>query len=176
MAAVRASDVRSLLDYTSWANRQILDTARAVPVESFTARSEVTWRNLRGTLVHTLDVERSWRARLQGRPREEWDPDLPEEEFPTVEAIAERWAPEDDVMRSWLESLDDDSMAALVDLGGANRFPLWYFLMHIVTHSAQQRRDSTILLTLAGHAPPEIEFLDYADWLEGRARTETPGS
>jgi uncharacterized damage-inducible protein DinB len=174
MAALRSSDVRSLLDYTSWANRQILETAGAVPVEAFTAPSEVTWRNLRGTLVHTLDVERSWRARLQGRPREEWDPDLPEEEFPTVESLAARWSAEDEEMRSWLGSLDDDSMAAVVDLGGANRFPLWYFLMHIVTHSAQQRRDATILLTLAGHAPPEIEFLNFADWLEGRAHRETP--
>ena len=162
---MRQGDVAALFDYTYWANRQILAAAAAVPVELFTAPSTITWRNLRDTLVFTLDVERSWRRRLRGEPREKWDAALPPEDYPTVEELAKQWGRDEAEMRAWLDELDDDALATVVDLGGRNRFPLWYFLVHMVTHSAQQRRDAAILLTGAGHEPPELEFLFYADWL-----------
>jgi uncharacterized damage-inducible protein DinB len=66
-------------------------------------------------------------------------------------------------MRNWLNGLDDESLESIVDLGPKDRFPLSTFLLHIITHSAQQRRDAAIVLERAGHSPPEIEFLNYAD-------------
>jgi uncharacterized damage-inducible protein DinB len=164
---VLASDVRTLLGYTAWANRQVLTAARETGPEAFTAPTDVTYRNVRATLVHALDVERSWRDRLRGLPQDVWDTELPESEFETVEDLFERWDREDEELGAWLDTLDDEAMAAEVDLGGRDRFPLWYFLVHIVTHSAEQRRDAALLLRLAGHPPPDIEFLYYADTLAG---------
>lgn len=159
----------ALFDYHYWATRQVLRTAADAPADVFTGPSEVTWRNIRGTLVHTLDVERSWRGRVRGEPKETWDVELPQEDFPNVDALSERWARDEAEMRSWLEGLADADLEAMVDLGEKDHFPLWYFLMHIVTHTAQQRRDAVVLLTNAGHPPPEIEFLNYADWLRDSA-------
>ena len=173
MPVVRTADVLSLLDYTAWANRRILAAAREAGPEAFTAPTEVTFRNLRGTLVHTLDVERSWRDRLRGLPKERWDAEVPESEFATVDDLEARWDQEDAELGAWLATLDDDVMASDVDLGPNDRFPLWYFLVHVVTHSAQQRRDAATLLTLAGHPPPEIEFLYYADALAKREADTT---
>jgi uncharacterized damage-inducible protein DinB len=174
---VRADDVITLLDYTAWANRQILAAARAAGPDAFTAPTDVTYRNIRATLVHTLDVERSWRDRIRGLPGERWGSELSETEFATVDDLEARWDREDTELRAWLATLDDEAMAAEVDLGPKDRFPLWYFLVHVVTHSAQQRRDAVTLLTLAGHPPPEIEFLNYADTLgadptDGAAHSE----
>jgi uncharacterized damage-inducible protein DinB len=162
-------DIIVLFDYNYWANRQILAAARELPDERFTAPSDITWRNLRGTLVHMLDVERSWRDRIRGESRARWDNPLPEEDFPTVGALAERWERDEAAMRDWLDGLDDYAIAAIVDLGGNDRFPLWHFLLHIITHSAQRRRDAAILLTNAGQTPAEIDFLYYADCLGDRA-------
>ena len=161
--------ILALFDYTYWANRQILAAAGEVSEEQFTAPSDVTWRTIRGTLVHTLDVERSWRGRLRGEPKESWDDELPEDDYPSVRSLAEHWDRDEAEMRAWLEGLEEDAFASVVDLGGRDRFPLWQFLLHIVTHSAQQRRDAAILLTNAGYPPPEIDFLYYADWLRDRA-------
>ena len=162
---MRKAEISVLFDYNYWANRQILASAAELSEEQFTAHSSVTWRNVRGTLVHTLDVERSWRGRIRGEPPERWDTSLPEADYPTVAALAEHWKRDEAEMRAWLQGLDDEMLTTVVDLGEKDRFPLWYFLVHIITHSAQQRRDAAILLTNAGHAPPEIEFLNYADSL-----------
>ena len=65
---MRVVDIQSLFDFTYWANRQILEAAAALPDDDFTRPVSITYRNLRGTLVHTLDVEMSWRRRLRGEP------------------------------------------------------------------------------------------------------------
>jgi uncharacterized damage-inducible protein DinB len=158
----------TLVDFTYWADRQMLAAAAAIPWEEFTAPATCTYRNLRGTLVHTLDVELSWRRRLQGEPREIWDRSLADDDYPTVARLAEHWARDETEMRAWLGSLSDDDLLAVADLGNADRFPLWYYLVHIVTHSEQQRRDAAIILFNLGHTPPELEFLYYADSLAGQ--------
>jgi uncharacterized damage-inducible protein DinB len=68
-------------------------------------------------------------------------------------------------MRAWIGGLDDEALVAIQDLGDGDRFPLWYYLFHIVTHSEQQRRDAQLILRHLGHEPPDLEFLYYADSL-----------
>ena len=156
-------DIRLLFDYSYWANGQLLAVARSLSPESFAAASEISYRGVRGTLVHTLDVERSWRRRIRGEPRETWDLELEEAGFASVESLVAAWRLDQAEMLAWLDALDQDALDAIVDLGPKDRFPLATFLLHIVTHSAQQRRDVALLLERAGHPPPEIEFLNYAD-------------
>jgi uncharacterized damage-inducible protein DinB len=160
---MNSAAVRALFDYSYWAIRELLGAAQKLPVEIFTAPSELTYRNLRGTLVHALDVERSWRGRIRGEPRETWDTDLPQDAFPTVQALAEAWQADESEMRAWLAGLDDEQLAETIDLGPNDRFPLFAFLVHIVVHSTQQRRDAALMIERAGVSPPEIEFLNYAD-------------
>jgi uncharacterized damage-inducible protein DinB len=163
---MHTTDVRTLFDFTYWADRQILVAAAAVSDDDFVRPISFTYRNLRGTLVHTLDVELSWRRRLRGEPKEDWDVSLAVEDFPTAAALIEAWARDEAEMRAWLDSLTDDDLAEVVDLGNTDRFPLWFYLVHIVTHSEQQRRDAQIILEHLGHPPPDLEFLYYADSLQ----------
>jgi len=156
-------DIRLLFDYSYWANGQLLAVARSLSFESFAAGSEISYRGVRATLVHTLDVERSWRRRIRGEPRETWDVELQEAAFASVDSLEAAWRLDQAEMLAWLEELDQDALDAIVDLGPKDRFSLATFLLHIVTHSAQQRRDVALLLERAGHPPPEIEFLNYAD-------------
>jgi uncharacterized damage-inducible protein DinB len=162
---VRTVDIEALFDFTYWANRQILQAAAGVPVEDFTRPVTITYRDLRGTLVHTLDVELSWRRRLRGEPKEIWDTSLDVDDYPAVDALAEHWARDEAEMRAWLTTLTDDDLLAIQDLGNTDRFPLWYYLVQIVTHSEQQRRDAQLILRHLGQEPPDLEFLYYADSL-----------
>lgn len=164
---MRRDDILALLDFNYWANRQILAAAAQLPTEAFTAPVAYTYRNLRGTLVHTLDVELSWRRRLRGEPRDVWDQSLADVDYSTAAELAAQWADDEVEMRAWLQSLNDDDLAAVVELGNDDRFPLWYYLVHIVTHGTQQRRDAALIIENAGHTPPELDFLYYADSLAG---------
>lgn len=166
---MRKPELVVLFDYNYWANGQIVASAGELPAEKFTTPSTLTYRNLRGTLVHTLDVEKSWRLRLRGDKQEVWDTSLTDEDYPSTEKLVADWRRDEDETRAWLDELNDGEFERVVDLGPKDRFPLWCFLVHIVTHSAQQRRDAALLLETLGLTPPELEFLYYADWLGERA-------
>ncbi len=158
-------DIEQLFDYSYWATRAILDATLQVPDEDFTAHPKISYRGLRGTMVHALDVERSWRLRIQGEPQSVYDAELSEDEFPNADALARTWAADEETMRSWLATTDLDALNASVDLGPKDRFPLSTFLLHIITHSTQQRRDAALILEHLGYTPPELDFLYYADFL-----------
>jgi uncharacterized damage-inducible protein DinB len=162
---VQALDAEILFDYSYWATRQLLTKAAEASEVTFRASADISYRGLRATLVHALDVERSWRLRLQGEPAEVYDAQLQPETFVDVGSLAEAWAEDEKQMRDWLGTLEDDTMNEVVDLGPKDQFPLWMSLLHIITHSTQQRRDAALILERAGHSPPELDFLYYADTL-----------
>jgi uncharacterized damage-inducible protein DinB len=153
------ADVQSLIDWMYWVNHRVLDAAGGLSDAEFVAASAVTTRSLRGTLVHELDVERSWRAILSGGAPDE---DLRADAYPNVGSLRDHWTLDEAEMRAWLASLSDADMeaeatSAITD----DRQPLWKFLVHIVTHAAQQQADAATLLTLAGHSPGEFDYLEF---------------
>src|SRR5712691_5848740 len=70
---------------------RVLECAAKLTKAEFLAPSGVTTRNLRATLVHTLDVESSWRARLQGKPEEVWKKELAVTDYPRVATLIDHW-------------------------------------------------------------------------------------
>jgi uncharacterized damage-inducible protein DinB len=160
---VRQRELVTLFDYMYWAHRRVLATAARLTVAQFTLPSVIAGRDLRATLVHTLDTEWSWRLRLQGRPEEEWKGSLAISDYRNVAALADHWKRDEDEMREWLASLDDEMLARSADLSAKDQHPLWYYLLHVVTHSHQHRSESAQLLTQLGRSPGDVDFLDFAD-------------
>jgi uncharacterized damage-inducible protein DinB len=164
--------IQSLFDWMYWVNRRLLDSAAELGQNEFRGVTGPTTRDLRATLVHELDVEWSWRENLQGKPMEDWGPDeeLRPEDFPDVATLRERWERDEAEMRSWLEQLGDaDIEAETASAFTSDRLPLWQYLVHIVTHAAQQQADAATLLSGAGHSPGEIGYLEFL--YRDRART-----
>jgi uncharacterized damage-inducible protein DinB len=161
---MRQNELLTLFDFNYWAQRRILATAARLTDAQFTLRSVIVGRDLRATLVHTLDVECSWRLRLQGRPEGEWRKTLPASDYRNVAALAEHWARDEAEMRAWVAGLDDATLARNADIGRNGQPPLWYFLVHVITHSQQHRAESAQLLTQLGQSPGDIDFLVYADF------------
>jgi uncharacterized damage-inducible protein DinB len=160
---MRQGELVTLFDYMYWAHRRVLATAARLTDGQFTLRSVIVGRDLRATLVHTLDTECSWRLRLQGRPEEEWRKNLPASDYRNISALVDHWTRDEAEMRSWIASLDDETVNRRADLGPGEQPPLWYFLVHMITHSHQHRAESAQLLTQLGHSPGDLDFLDYAD-------------
>lgn len=172
---MRSSDLRVLVDYHYWATRQVLVAAAGLTEDEFRQTSGGTTRDLRATLVHTLDVERSWRERLRGEPHEVWASDLAVEDYPTIQEVAEHWARDEAEMRAWTEGLSDEQLREPANVAGEIEAPFWFFVMHVLMHGTEQRSEAAVLLTRAGHSPGDLEFLNYADTL-GFKRRDADGS
>jgi uncharacterized damage-inducible protein DinB len=160
---MRKTNVVLLFDYMYWANSRLLDRADRLSAEEFLASSTVTTRDLRTTLVHELDVEWSWRLRLTGQSEED-EGELQPGHYPDVATLRAHWQRDEADMRAWLDTLDDDMLAAPMSALTTERpRPLWHFLMHILTHARQQQADAATLLSLAGQSPGELDFLNFLD-------------
>jgi uncharacterized damage-inducible protein DinB len=157
---MQKTDVEHLVDYVYWVNYRLLDAAERLAPEQLTAPRAVTTRDLRATLVHELDVEWSWRLNLEGRLSED-EEELKPEDYPDVAAIRDHWRRDEADMRAWLADMTDDDINAPVrsELSNDAR-PLWQYILHIVFHAAQQQADAATLLTLAGHSPGDIGYLE----------------
>ena len=162
---MRSRDVQLLVRYLYWTRDRVLDAAARTPVDVLTAPVP-TVRDLRATLVHELDVEWSWRVRLQGATRQTSGPEgeLEPEDYATLEAIREHWLRDEAEMLTWVSGLTDEGLASPVGERD-DAHPLSFYLLHVVIHGLQQFADAATLLTAAGQSPGDIEFLRFADTL-----------
>lgn len=161
---MQAAEVQLLFDHLYWMRDQILaEVAKAG--QAFVDAEPVTIRDLRTTLVHELDVEWSWRLRLQDSPPESWGPEakLMPSDYPDLVSLINYWRQDEAEMRRWLASLSDQAVNGAWEVEGKQRLPLWYFLVHVYSHALQQFSDAATLLTKAGHSPGDLEFLEFAD-------------
>jgi uncharacterized damage-inducible protein DinB len=170
---MRKTDIRMLIDYMYWVNHRLLEAAADLTAEQFREPATVTTRDLRATLVHELDVEWSWRLNLLQTPIEEIgsEQELQPEDYPDVKTLRSHWARDEAEMRAWIDALSDEDLEGVVASAFTrDRRPLWQYLLHIVTHAAQQQADAATLLTLAGSSPGEIDFLRYLETRSSKGR------
>lgn len=159
--AVRQREMVMMFDYRYWVTRRLLDATGRLPPAAFLAPTAVATRDLRATLVHELDVEWSWRLNLQGRHDED-EAELRPEDYPDLATLRAHWARDEAEMRGWLGGLTDEALAApATSANGGDPRPLWQFLVHVLTHAAQQQADAATLLSLAGATPGDLDFLDF---------------
>jgi uncharacterized damage-inducible protein DinB len=159
----------SQFEYLYWIRDRAFEKAAELPAEAFVDPDTVAYRGLRATLVHELDVERSWRLRLQGAPRDLWDVTLEARDYPNVAAIADQWRHDETETLAWLSDLTSDELAAAVIVNGLEGFPLTTYLVHVVMHGVESFSAAAILLHRAGHSMGDVGFLDFVD-ATGRAR------
>jgi uncharacterized damage-inducible protein DinB len=156
-------DIASLYEYLYWLRDRALSTAAALPAREFLDPATVAYRDLRSTLVHELDVERSWRLRLQGAPTEVWDLVLNSADYLDPGAIADHWQRDEAETLAWLDELTDEQLAAPTTVNGLEGFPLSTYLVHVVMHGVESISAAAILLHRAGHSMGDVGFLDFVD-------------
>ena len=166
---MRNAEMLELFAYLYWIRDRVLRAVGDAGPEVLGAIQPGPSRDLRATLVHELDIESGWRARLSGDEEVDLDP----ADFPTIEAIAEHWQRDEAEMQRWLATLTDEALAMPPPRETDQSFPLWYYLMHVVSHGIQELEEAVVLLGLSGRSPQNLGFLDYADTTIGRDGTST---
>lgn len=164
---MQISEIRSLFDYLYWLRDRVLDAADALGPEGFVSTPAIATRDLRATLVHELDVETSWRARLQMDAPAEHETELLPDAYPTITALREHWLADQAAMSGWLGTLTNEDLQLPAPREHGETFPLWYYLVHVVTHGIQELTEAAVLLHPSGLAPTDLGFLNFADTLAG---------
>jgi uncharacterized damage-inducible protein DinB len=163
-------DIRMLCDYNGWANARILGAASNLSDEQFVAPGAFPHGGLRGTLVHALFAEWTWRTRWLGIPPQHGYR-FPLEEFPTVAALRARWMKEETALMEFVESLTDQKLKTEIEYtsteGGRHKRVLWATMTHLVNHGTQHRSEAAAMLTVLGHSPGDIDLIVYLNERSG---------
>lgn len=157
------TEVLTLFEYNCWANDRVLTQAARLTPEQHTAPAPVSFGSLHGTLAHILGAEIVWRLRCEEGTS---PPALPgPDEFPTLEALMERWHAEEYAMRVFLGLLpagDLDRVVRYTNTRGASfETPLWQILAHVVNHGTQFRAEAAVVLTGYGASPGDLDMIRF---------------
>jgi uncharacterized damage-inducible protein DinB len=152
--------VREMFEHNYWARNRQLRACAALTPEQFVQPLGGSFPSIRDTSVHLLAVEWLWLERWRGRDVRSL---LSAGDYPTVEAVTERWRDVEGQMRSFLDALDEAALERVVPVistrGEEWRYPLWRMLLHVVDHQNYHRGQITTQLRLLGVTPPRVDFL-----------------
>jgi uncharacterized damage-inducible protein DinB len=159
---MQIQDVLLLYDYNYWATARMVAASRKLSAEQFAAPAAFPYGSLRGTLLHMLDAELSWRLMLQHSARWTELTELQQADFPTLDALVTRWQADEREMRAWLGTLGDGDLAGtvryLTDGGTMRERILWHCLLHLANHGTQHRAEAAAILTALGQSPGDVDF------------------
>ena len=161
-----------LMDYDCWANHRVLDAAARLTTEQLLRPLGSSFTSVRDTLVHVLFAEWLWLERWEGRsPRDVFEPAA----YPTVAAIAERWA-EVEARRSallarWVPGVERRRQNYVNARGERWEYSLGEMMQHLVIHSAYHRGQVVTMLRQLQAEAPATDYLVYVDG-RGEAASE----
>ncbi len=160
---MHANDLVILFNYNDWANQRILAaTARLTP-EQFLAQTDANGKGVRDILVHMLGAAWIWRMRLQhgAAPTRLLDP----ADFPTYDALVERWREEQAGWNAYIAGLVDDEANRPVlyrnTKGDLFEAVMWQILAHVVNHGTQHRAEVAQMLTSYGCSPGDVDMIVF---------------
>lgn len=154
--------IRNLLAYTIWADRQVLESLRALPLEDLERDTGTSFGSVLGTLAHILGAEQLWLSRLLGVPLR----DLPSlEDYPSLDLLGASFEDFWPQLEFYLASLGDEQLEGdftWTNTEGATRTaPLRQVLLHLVNHSTYHRGQIATQLRQLGHAAPATDLLGW---------------
>ena len=155
-------DITILFHYNEWSTARILGKAAMLSQAQFLASVPFPHGSLRATLVHALFAEWVWRRRWEGFPRNSV---LNPEDFPTLDALSERWAEETRRLNDFVANVSEERLQSKFNYvsteGLAHERVMWESMAHVVNHGTQHKTEAAAILTAFGHSPGDIDLIVY---------------
>jgi uncharacterized damage-inducible protein DinB len=160
-------DVRSLFDYTEWANGLALDAAAELSAENLHRDFNISHGSILGTLTHMAGAEWIWLERWHGQSpakAEAWSLWTPEA-CADLATLNGRWRELIDRRARFILELDEsrlpEEMPFKLLSGDASSLPLVSQMQHIANHSTMHRGQVVGMIRQLGIAPPSTDLLFY---------------
>src|SRR4029077_695227 len=105
--SMQPETIHELYLYNHWANQRSLASVAPLSPEQFTRNMGNSFSSVRDTLAHILSAEWIWLERWLGRSPKSM---LPASDFPTVEALRQRWATVEQDLSRFLPTLTPERL------------------------------------------------------------------
>lgn len=159
---VSADVLRTHLDYSSWASRQLVEAAAQLGGEELNRDFATADRTVLGTLAHVYAADRTWLGRVLGNPPVTF---LDPEKDLRIDVLQNDWPAIYEGWQRWAAQLDDDSTARRIsykDLkGDPYQTPIWQVVLHVVNHGTHHRGQAAGFLRSMGRTPPRLDLVAY---------------
>jgi uncharacterized damage-inducible protein DinB len=157
---MNVEDFRLLYDYNSWADHRTLEACAALSTEQFTRDLGSSFRSVRDTLLHIMQVEWLWLERWHGRSPTSF---VPNAEHSNVESIRARRLEIERDLLDYIASLTNEEVQRIVQhkttAGVPQAAPLWQMLQHLVNHGTYHRGQIATMLRQLGAKPTAIDLI-----------------
>ncbi len=155
--------IRTLLQYSDWANDRILQCSRSLSKAQLDQRFDIGRGSLRKTLLHIYAGELVWLQRWKGLTETHW---IDEEETAAVATIQERFQAAWADRSKFLDSLTNSDLPRVQiyrdSKGSLFRAALGDMMLQMCIHSTHHRAQAVNILRRLGTESPE---LDYMMWV-----------
>ena len=154
-------EIQDLYEFNSWANKRILGAVEPLVSEQYHRDLGSSHGGVHGTLVHAMGAEEIWFKR--------WNGESPSHlytaaEFPTLAAVAERWAAIDASLIAFSRAALTDTKAVVSykDMkGNPYAQPLGQLMQHLVNHSTYHRGQVVTMLRQLGTAAVATDLVAF---------------
>ncbi len=160
MGPMDTTIVRTIYDYTRWADERVLGAAGKLAPEPFTRNLGSSFGSVRDTLVHVVSAEWIWLSRWNGTsPPAMWAA----AEFPDPASVRGRWEEVQRDLAAFVGRQTSESLEAVCrykNLKGQDMsYPLWQLMVHMPNHATYHRGQVTTLLRQLGAQPVATDFV-----------------
>lgn len=155
---MNADAFRHFYEYHFTVNRQIWDRYVApLSYAQFTEPVGYSHGSVRDQIVHIIDADETWFCELQGIEPSEPQPAAREDDR---ELIRAHWDRVEQMMRGYLEGLQDDALfdKPIVEPEEDQELIVWQVLVHVVNHGTDHRAQ---LLRFLNDLGVDTSYQDY---------------
>lgn len=166
---MKISEIRLMYDYHNWANHLLLDKAGYLSEAQLDEERAIPYKTLRGTFIHMLDADNSWRHILQHNVLLEQTLEQTES-FPDFASLLAFWEKEEADWNYFLSNLTDIDMERVVRYDipeGRRERIMWHCLYHVVNHASQHRAEAAAVLSEFGYSEGGTDFTRFLNHQKG---------
>lgn len=155
-------EIKLLHAFNAWATNRILDAVAPMPPHSYMKDMKSSHGSIHATLVHMVDAEKTWCARMAGEPEPEL---VTPEEVTSFEELRTLWEKVGFEMAKLLGTMTDRKLQtrfkAPSPRGKTFTHTYWQVIQHVVDHSTYHRGQVITLMRQLGVVPPNTGLIAF---------------